>query len=226
MGGCAHVELRCRIDHRDCRVAPPAARDRQLVREAPAPTRRDIERPHRRLCAREHPLEVTRPRAVPDSTPGRGDGRRGVVYLHRHARGEDRACSGRDEGAREVGGELCVQEGREGVGRVGCRGERGVGDSSSGPDGECDGGDAFLGGFCSCAPVGIAVVSVAGPRMKLSNLHCPRMYGSGAQNICGTCSISFGQNEHILACLLPMLGPLMTKSGGEQKISGASVCIP
>ena len=97
------VKPRRRIHHRHGRIAP-RGRDCPLNWEAPAPARRDVDRTREHLGAREDPLEVARARAVADPPPGRREGRRGVVDLYGDARGQDRACGGVDEGAREVGG--------------------------------------------------------------------------------------------------------------------------
>ena len=97
------VKQRRRIHDRHGRVTT-RVHDRRLVWEAPAPARRDVDRTREHLGAREDPLEVARARAVADPPPGRREGRRGVVDLYGDARGQDRACGGVDEGAREVGG--------------------------------------------------------------------------------------------------------------------------
>ena len=123
----AHVELRRGVDDGDRCVAAPAHHC-GLDGQAVPPARADIGRLRRRLRAREHPREVARARAVPCNTPRGSERRRGVVDLERHPSGEDRAQGGREDRAREVGGEFRVQVRGEGVARVGLGVESGVRD--------------------------------------------------------------------------------------------------
>ncbi len=152
----ADVRLRARVHDRDAREAP-RVHNRRLVRQVRAPARRNVDRAAVLHQAREHPPEVARARARAVRLAGRGERRRAVVDVQRHARGEDRARGGPEERVREVGGERSVQQGGECAGGVGGGGERGEGDLGGGPGGERGGGDAFFRGFARRAAVRLVI---------------------------------------------------------------------
>ncbi len=109
---------------------------------------------------------------------------------------------------------------------MGRSGERGVGELRDARGGECDGGDAFLGGFgCDSAVVIVRVV--------LYWERDPGTYMAEAPGVpTPKRSVKYSIRwiwvnvEGTPLRLLPVLGALIANSGGEQKILGASVCMP
>ncbi len=101
-----------------------------------APTRLHVGRGRVLEQTRKDPTEIARPRARAR--------RPRVVHVERDARGENGPRGGRDERARQVGGERGVYQRGARVGGIWVGVQRRVGDLGCGRGGECHRGDAFF----------------------------------------------------------------------------------